>query len=358
MGLFSNTGGGSSLFKNEDALDLEFVPKLLPYRELQQKRAASCIRPLLEGRVGRNALIHGPPGVGKTAALKWVTRELEDASEDIYIIYVNCWQKSTTFKIFEEICQQIGYKFTQNKRTEELFDIIKNYVNKKAAVFVFDEIDKVDDHDFLYSILEELYKKSVFLVTNYKEWLEDVDERIRSRLTPEIIEFASYGKDETAGILKQRADLAILPTALSSEALDTLAQYSYEMKDIRLGMYLLREACLAAEYSASKAVGLDHAKTAIAKAKEFKVHHQDDLEEDSKKVLEVVKKYTGGKSGDLFKLYKESSGHGTYKTFQRKVERLEKLGFITANKIIGGAEGTTTILEIVTNEKATTLDKF
>ncbi len=358
MGLFSNAGGGQSLFKNEDALDLEFVPKLLPYRELQQKRAASCIRPLLEGRVGRNALIHGPPGVGKTAALRWVLRELEDASEDIYVIYINCWQKNTTFKIFEEICQQIGYKFTQNKRTEELFDIVKNYVNKKAAVFVFDEIDKVDDHDFLYSILEELYKKSVFLITNYKEWLEDVDERIRSRLTPDIIEFASYGKEETAGILKQRADLAILPSALTPEALDTMAQYSHEAKDIRLGMYLLREACLAAEYTNSKSVELAHAKTAVIKAKEFTLHKQNDLEDDSKKVLDVIAKHPSSKIGDLFKLYKEAEGYGTYKTFQRKIERLEKGGFITANKIIGGAEGTTTIVDIATNDKATTLDRF
>lgn len=358
MGLFSTAGGGQSLFKNEDALDLEFVPKLLPFRELQQKRAAACIRPLLEGRVGRNALVHGPPGVGKTAALRWVTRELEDASEDIYIIYINCWQKNTTFKIFEEICQQIGYKFTQNKRTEELFDIIKNYVNKKAAVFVFDEIDKVDDHDFLYSILEELYKKSVFLITNYKEWLEDVDERIRSRLTPEVIEFASYGKEETAGILKQRAELAILPTALTPEALDHMASYSFEAKDIRLGMYLLREACLAAEYANSKKVELVHAKTAVSKAKEFTVSKTNDLEDDSKKVLEVIKQNNGSKIGELFKNYKEAGGYGTYKTFQRKIDRLEKGGFITANKIIGGAEGTTTIVELATKEKSTTLDRF
>ncbi len=357
MGLFAGKGG-ESLIANEDALGLEFVPKLLPYRDQQQKRAAACIRPLLEGRVGRNALVHGPPGVGKTAALRWVLRELEDTSEDVYIVYINCWQKNTTFKIFEEICQQIGYKFTQNKRTEELFEVIKQYVNKKAAVFVFDEIDKVDDHDFLYSILEELYKKSVFLITNYKEWLEDVDERIRSRLTPEIIEFASYSHDETVGILKQRASVALAPSACPDDVVSQLASYSHEQKDIRLGMYLLKEAAYAAEYANSRQILSAHALTAISKAKEFTVHKPNDLEEDTRQILDVVKQNGGGKIGDLFKAYKEANGFGTYKTFQRKVERLEKGGFITANKLVGGKEGTTTIIDLAVKDKSTTLDKF
>jgi cell division control protein 6 len=358
MGLFTNKGGGESLFKNEDALNLEFVPKLLPYRELQQKRVASCIRPLLEDRNGRNALIHGPPGIGKTAAIQWVKRELEETSDDIYIAYVNCWQKNTTFKVFEELCQQFDYKFTQNKRTEELFDIIKQRVNKKAGLFIFDEIDKVDDHDFLYSILEEIYKKSVILITNYKEWLEDVDERVRSRLMPEIIEFKEYAQPEMHGIIRQRAELALIPNALTEDALNAVSKQAYEARDVRTGMYLLREAALAAEYANTKTITVDHAKSAIVKAKDFFLQRQDDLNEDTKQVLDVIKIHSGSKIGDLFKLYKEAGGFGTYKTFQRKIDRLEKGGFITANKLIGGKEGTTTIVELATKEKPTTLDKF
>jgi len=358
MGLFSEGKGGDSLFRNEDALNLEFVPKLLPYREFQQKRVAACIRPLLEGRSGRNALIHGSPGIGKTAAVQWVKRELEETSDDIYIAYINCWQKNTTFKVFEELCQQFDYKFTQNKRTEELFDIIKQRVNKKAGLFIFDEIDKVDDHDFLYSILEEIYKKSVILITNYKEWLEDVDERVRSRLMPEIIEFKEYALPEMHGILKNRADLALIPNAISDDALAVISNQAFEAKDVRTGMYMLRESALAAEYANVKTIKPEHAKTALEKAKEFFLRHKDDLNEDTKQVFDVIAKNSGSKIGDLFKIYKEIGGFGTYKTFQRKIDRLEKGGFITANKIVGGKDGTTTIVELANKEKSTTLDKF
>ena len=52
-------------------------------KEQQQKHIARCIAPLLQGRQGENLFIHGAPGIGKTAALKWVLRDLE---EDVQLI--------------------------------------------------------------------------------------------------------------------------------------------------------------------------------------------------------------------------------------------------------------------------------
>src|SRR3989338_3752286 len=106
-------------------------------------------------------LIHGAPGIGKTAAVRWVLRDLEETSDDVYAVYVNCWQRTTTYQILVEICNALNYKFTQNKRADELLDIITNIANKKAVVFAFDEVDKVEDFDFLYSLLEKVYKKSI-----------------------------------------------------------------------------------------------------------------------------------------------------------------------------------------------------
>jgi cell division control protein 6 len=187
MGLFDDVlGAGESLFRNEDALEYEFLPKLLPFREDEQHELARLIAPLLEGRNGRNALIHGAPGIGKTAAARFVLRELEEKTEDILVCYINCWQANTSYKVLMELCDQLGFKFTQNKNSQELMKTIASIVNKKAAVFIFDEIDKAEEQDFLYSLLEDLFKKSLILITNYKSWLIELDERIKSRLTPRI----------------------------------------------------------------------------------------------------------------------------------------------------------------------------
>jgi cell division control protein 6 len=79
MSLFKDVlGAGESLFKNEESLDPEWVPKLLPHREMQQKAVANALKPLLQDRNGRNVFIFGAPGIGKTAATRVVLRDLEE----------------------------------------------------------------------------------------------------------------------------------------------------------------------------------------------------------------------------------------------------------------------------------------
>lgn len=132
MGLFKDIlGANESLFRNELALDYSFVPKLVPYREKEQHYIAGCIKPLFQQRNGRNLFIFGPPGVGKSVALRHVLGELEEQTDEIIPVYINCWQHNSSFKIFLELCNVIGYKFTLNKRSDELFVIAKQILNKK-----------------------------------------------------------------------------------------------------------------------------------------------------------------------------------------------------------------------------------
>src|SRR3989344_5691430 len=205
MSLFKDMlRNGETLFRDTIVLDYDFQPKLLKYRESEQMRFAVAIKPLLEGHNGRNVFVYGAPGIGKTTACKHVLKELEEETEEVLSFYVNCWKENTTFKIFIKICEDLGYKFIQSKKTSELFGLIQQKLNKKAAVFVFDEIDKLEDMDFLYTILEDIYRKSIFLITNYRDTYSELDERIRSRLATEFICFRSYSEAEIAGILLER----------------------------------------------------------------------------------------------------------------------------------------------------------
>ena len=333
-----------TLFKNELALDFDFVPKIMPYREPQQRFIAQCMKPLLEKRNGRNLLIHGPPGIGKTAAIRLVFRDLEEETDEVTPIYINCWKKNTTFKIITEICDIIGYKFIQNKRADELFKEINKILNKKPVVFCFDEIDKAEELDFIYTILEDIYKKSVFLVTNKKEHFIDMDDRIKSRLTPEILEFRQYNEEETKGILKQRLDYAFVPDTWDEDAFNLAAKKTFEIKDIRTGLYILKEAGRIAEEQSSRKITLEHVKKAVEKADEFNIKTSSDLDEESNLILDIIKENSGRKIGDLYKTYKEKDGCLTYKSFQRKIAKLEKYKFIDVNKTLGGKEGSTSII--------------
>ena len=335
--------GDETLFKDPLVLDYDYMPKLIPYRENEQREIALAIKPLLAMRNGRNLFIYGNPGIGKTLACKHVLKELEEHS-DIYCFYINCWKRSTSYKIALQLCEETDYPFVQNKKTDELFDVIKKEINKKSAVFVLDEVDKLEDVSFLYFILEDIYRKSIILITNNKDWLITLDSRIKSRLTPQLLEFRDYNKEETEGILKQRLKFAFKEGVFQEDAFNFVVEKTFERKDIRIGLYLMREAANNAETRSSKRITKDDVNEAVKKLGEFSIKDKSELDDDSNKILQIVKNNSGKKIGELFRIYQEQKGDSVYKTFQRKILKLEKAGFVKLKKIVGGAEGTTTIV--------------
>ncbi len=355
MGLFRDMlRSDESLFRNAVALDYDFIPKLIPYREAQQKHIATCIKPLFQERSGRNLFIFGQPGVGKTVACKHVLKELEEEYEEIIPIYINCWQKNTTYKVLLEICDQLGYVFTQNKKTDDLYNVVRDILNKKSVVFVFDEIDKAEEFDFLYFVLEQIYRKAVFIITNFKDWLTNLDERLKSRLTAEVLEFKPYNLFETRGILQQRVESAFVPGILDEKAFEIVVNKTAKMQDIRSGLYLLREAANLAEDESARKISVKHVEGAIKKLDEFTIKNKNELDEEIQFIFDIVKQNSGKKAGDLFKIYQEKGGKSVYKTFRRKLDILEKGKFIIQEKMEGGAEGNTTIVKIASQEKKLT----
>lgn len=351
-GLFDDIlNNDQTLIKNENALEFEFLPRDLPHRDSQIATLASAIKPLFADRTGKNLILNGIPGIGKTATTKFVLREMQEAdeNEDIETIYVNCWLNNTSFKVVTEMCEYLGYKFTQNKKTTELFSILKNIVNKKKAVFVFDEIDKSEDYDFLYYLIEGVFKKSIFVITNDKNWLITVDERVRSRLQPELLMFNPYTTQETFAILKSRTEFAFHNNVWNDDLIMKIASHVSKTNDLRKGIFLLKQSGLAAESRSSKTIEEEDVTTAINKLEEFSIKNSDDLEEETKFILDIVKEKPGSKIGDLFTLYKEKGGMSSYKTFQRKIARLGEGKFVSLEKKTGEG-GNTTIVNKTLNE--------
>ena len=346
MGVFGNMlGADETLFKNAIALDYDYVPKIIPFREREQKQIAACIKPLFMKRNGRNVFVHGPPGVGKSVAIKKILDEIDETTDEIIPLYINCWKKNTSYKVFSEICRLLDYKFIHNKNTDELFDVVKRMLNPKASVLVFDEIDRAEETDFLYYILEEIFLKSIVLVTNYRETVVSFDSRIKSRLLPEIIEFKPYSLSETKEILVQRSEYAYYPGVISEEAIGRISEASHKIGDIRIGLFLLRESGNNAEARSARKVEPGDVELAVSKLDKFSIKSFDVLDSEERKIYELIMANPETKIGELFRLYQNKGGKGVYKTFQRKIEKLEKNRFIAVDKIDGGAEGRTTIIK-------------
>ena len=354
MGVFRDIlRSDESLFANEDALDYSYMPKLIPFREREQKTVARLMAPLLNKQRGKNAFIYGAPGVGKTLALKKIFEELQEESDSVYRIYINCWKANTTYQIISEICQQIGYSLTGNKTRDELMTVIKNVLvrNQNPSVLVFDEADKLNDYDFLYLLLEELPLKSVILITNYRSLLDDLDKRVISRLVPEVIKFEEYKQNEVFEILKERARYAFVPTVIDEKVISIVSKRTFELKDIRTGLFLLKEAGTIAESRSSRKVTEEDVIVALKKFDDFSFKANQDFDNEDNMIMNVVKENSGKKIGDLYDIYAKKNKGISYKVFAKKITYLDESGCITTKKTKGGKEGNTTFVEYSVEKK-------
>ena len=353
MSLFKDMlRSGETVFRDTIVLDYDFQPKIMKYRENEQMRFATAIRPLLQGHNGRNLFVYGAPGIGKTTACRHVLRELQEETEEVTPIYVNCWKENTTFKVYTKICEDLGYKFIQSKKTSELLELIKQKLNKGSVVFIFDEIDKLEEMDFLYSLLEDIYRKSIILITNYRDTYGELDERIRSRLGPEFVYFRPYNEAEIAGILQQRRDYAFIDACWDDEAFKELVEKCAETNDVRVGLYLMREAGNLAEERSSRRITAAHIAEALKKVDDFHIKPKDGLDEELQSILDLIREQTGRKIGEIFAAYAERGGEMSYKSFQRRINKLKEGKFVNTEKSVSG-EGNSTILHYDADRKLT-----
>lgn len=354
MGSFDFLSSHQTLFSNPDALDLDYVPKLLPHRENQQHYIATAIQPLFSGRSGKTLLIRGSSGIGKTSAVKRVLMDLDDAEENqgIVWVYINCWKFDSSFKILTEICHSLGYKFTHNMNSTQIFDKIKEISEKKdGIVFAFDEIDKTADTDFLYIILEEIKKKTILLITNDKSWGSELDNRIKSRLAPEIIEFPEYNIKEIFDILRERKKYAFYEGVWEEPAFAAVAEKASLYSDARVGIILLKTAGDIAESAGSKKIKLEHAQKAIENTDAFKIKSSSEFTDDEKLVLNIVKENSGKTTGELFEFYTKAGGDKSMKTFTRHLQKLETKKLLTLELTGEGFQGKSSVIKYVGFEK-------
>ncbi|MBU5574871.1 MAG: AAA family ATPase [Candidatus Aenigmatarchaeota archaeon] len=259
-----------NLLINPGVLESSFLPRLLPYREEEHKYIAECIKPLLLKRNGRNILITGSPGIGKTACVKFIFRKMIEENVGNYLtIYINCWKHDTNNKIIYYVAEQIGIR-TNERYPEELIDIIIKKLNTyEGVVFAFDEVDRLHDWNFIYRILEDIKYKSIILITNTSENIIRLDERLLSRLLLERIEFKKYNFEEIRGILREREFMAFKPNSFEYEAFEEIVRKTYEIGDLRVGLFLLKNSAENAENRNSEKIEMCDVLKAIERIKDI-----------------------------------------------------------------------------------------
>ncbi len=247
-----------AVIRDEAALLDAYAPDRIEHRDGQKQQLAACLRPVTLNRRPRNAFIYGPCGTGKTLVANYMLKELEQHTSKARGAYVNCWKRNTTHAALVEILNQLDIYTNYRQAVTDLLRYLEKESARKQVLVCLDEIDALDSMELLYDLSRSGI--GVVAVSNDAYALMDIDQRIKSSLSVENIEFPMYTVEEVFDILQQRKQYAFVPGSAPERALKLAARLSGG--DARIALETVRRAALMAEDEEREAFNVEDVKKA------------------------------------------------------------------------------------------------
>lgn len=332
----------SRIFKNEQILNPEYLPELLPHREHQVERIANNLTPASKGRKPQNMFIFGGPGIGKTVSAKFVFRKFEEFSDRAKTIYINTWDYNSSHAILVKLIVELGF-FVQRRGTskdevlERLIEALKK--SNKSIIICLDEIDQLikKDEKALYDLLRlDQYVDNpigLVMISNYRDIFINVEPRIKSSLDVEDIEFKRYTLQEMKDILMERCRHAFRPGILEEGVILLCSNHAVQRGgDVRLGLECLRKASRISENENADKITVKHVKQVLKDVKQVKLKMmKEKLKGIEKNVVSLLTE-DEITSTDFHEKYVGEFGKISQFALMRHVKNLQKNGIVKIRK--------------------------
>lgn len=245
---------------NPEYLSESYIPSRLLFREKEVEEIANHSADFLFSSIVKNIVVHGPPGVGKTVAVRMLEKTYNEIANEQGIssraVYVSA--KDLTYRrTLYELAQRLRLNVNLGMSIADIYNSIVNHMASSDSTYllVIDEIDKLrkrpgeEPVDSLVYSLSRINERagriavSVYLVTNNARIVERLSAPSFSSLAPIFIYFRAYNADELYEILRDRVEKAFVPGSVDDAALRLLsALIKRESRDLRWGFLVLREA--------------------------------------------------------------------------------------------------------------------
>lgn len=196
----------SRRIKDFRVFDFNYIPEHPVMRDEVKPIVSACLRYLKTG-IANHLFIFGSRGSGKTLMIRYIQRLLAEQS-DADQLYVNCRQHNTSFKVLAHLLEV-------RPRGWSLDELWHRFTERfsRRLVLVLDEADLLSDKDrqkdLLYLLARSTNSYMMVLLSNRPQFLDRLDESIRSSLQPEKIHFRNYDATEVLRILRDRAELGL-----------------------------------------------------------------------------------------------------------------------------------------------------
>jgi cell division control protein 6 len=354
--IFKKISTEKEIFQDERVLMPDYLPEVMPHREKQIEEIAYGLRGAAGGKKTENMLILGPSGTGKTSTVRYVLKQLQEYSQRVIPIYINCWESSTRHTILNNILVALGeFMPRRGIATDEITDRIGEVLRKekKTPIVALDEVDRLlaspyGEDKVLYDLAraKELFSTDfgVVAITNNDEFMVKLDQRIRNSLVQKQIVFSQYSPQELKDILKSRAKLAFYSESLSEEVIPLCAARAAKNNgDARLAISLLWKAGKIAEKENSEKVGEAHVRRAFEEVGEGE-KVEEKLQGKEREVYEFVKERGEVASTEIYEKFKNE----TDRNVRNYISMLISLNLITAEEATSeiGKRGKKRIIKI------------
>ena len=348
-----------TLFKDSELFELDHIPEYFHHRDTQLQSLMYCARPALNGGRPLNSHCIGAPGTGKTTAVLKVFEEIEKHSQIVVPVLVNCQVNSTRYAVFSQIFKKlIGYAPPASGASfKKIFSEVSKYIveHEKVLIVALDDMNYLfyenEVNEVLYSILRahETYpgaRMGVIAILSDTGVPHILDPKVESVFLPEEVKFPQYTFDEICDILSNRSKLGFFPNVLEESLLENIAQHTFSLGDLRVGIDLLKRAGLNAEKRASRSITLEDIESAYEKSRLVHLSYMmRTLKKDEKILLGLIADSPQSNSGDLYEKFHGKTALG-YTRFYELLNKLGSVKLVDADFTGKGARGRSRIVRL------------
>ena len=261
-----------TLFRDVEVFEIDYMPEQFDFRDSQIRELAINVKPGLAGARPLNTICKGLPGTGKTTTVKMLFSDIEEKTQKIIPVYINCQIDNTKFAIFSQIYKKLTKRPPPASGTsfKNLFDQICKIISDKDAVLLvcLDDANYLlyekEISNVLYTLLrshevnEGVRIGVITIISDMSvDLMQEVDNRVASVFRPSEIYFAPYSQSEISEILNQRVMQGLYPGVLSPEIFELIVEQTMKSGDLRVGIDLLKRSALNAERDARKEIVKD-----------------------------------------------------------------------------------------------------